>query len=104
MDDILQKDSVEYDEFYEEIISHGYEQYRQSYLKNREFVNTDNGERVILTFDGDKNFVLIEEMSNVSEEFEIIPVYGDPLMLNDTIGALSTNSFITYTSNTSRFR
>jgi outer membrane lipoprotein-sorting protein len=63
-----------------------------TYLKNREFVNTDNGERVILTFDGDKNFVLIEEMSNVSEEFEIIPVYGDPLMLNDTIGALSTNS------------
>ena len=36
LDDILQKDSVEYDEFYEEIISHGYEQYRQSYLKNRE--------------------------------------------------------------------
>lgn len=63
-----------------------------TYLKNREFVNTDNGERIILTFNGDKNFVLIEEVSNVSDEFEIIPVYGDPLMLNDTIGALSTNS------------
>lgn len=63
-----------------------------TYLKNREFVNTDNGERVILTFNGDKNFVLIEETSSTSEEFEIIPVYGDPLMLNDTIGALSTNS------------
>lgn len=63
-----------------------------TYLKNREFVNTDNGERVILTFNGDKNFVLIEETSSMSEEFEIIPVYGDPLMLNDTIGALSTNS------------
>ena len=63
-----------------------------TYLKNREFVNTDNGERVILTFNGDKNFVLIEETSSISEEFEIIPVYGDPLMLNDTIGALSTNS------------
>ena len=63
-----------------------------TYLKNREFVNTDTGERVILTFNGDKNFVLIEETSSISEEFEIIPVYGDPLMLNDTIGALSTNS------------
>ena len=41
---------------------------------------------------GDKNFVLIEEVANVSEEFEIIPVYGDPLMLSNTIGALSTNS------------
>ena len=45
-----------------------------TYLKNREFVNTDDGERVILTFNGDKNFVLIEEVSNVSDEFEIIPI------------------------------
>ncbi|MGN1371864.1 MAG: outer membrane lipoprotein carrier protein LolA [Candidatus Coprovivens sp.] len=63
-----------------------------TFLKNRETINTENGERVILTFNGDKNFVLIEEVANVSEEFEIIPVYGDPLMLSNTIGALSTNS------------
>ena len=63
-----------------------------TYLKNKETVNTDNGERVILTFNGDKNFVLIEEVSNVREEFEIIPVYGEPLMLSNTIGALGTNS------------
>ena len=63
-----------------------------TFLKNRETINTEDGERVILTFNGDKNFVLIEEVANVSEEFEIIPVYGDPLMLSNTIGALSTNS------------
>lgn len=63
-----------------------------TFLKNRETVSTEDGERVILTFNGDKNFVLIEEVANVSEEFEIIPVYGDPLMLSNTIGALSTNS------------
>lgn len=63
-----------------------------TYLKNRETVNTENGERVILTFNGDKNFVLIEEVSNAGEEFEIIPVYGEPLMLSNTIGALGTNS------------
>ena len=69
-----------------------------TYLKEKETVNTENGERVILTFYGDKNFVLIEETSNVNEEFEIIPVYGDPLMLSNTIGALSTNS-LTWTEN-----
>ncbi len=69
-----------------------------TYLKNREMVNTENGERIILTFNGDKNFVLIEEVSNVNKEFEIIPVYGDPMMLNDTVGALSTNS-LSWTSN-----
>lgn len=69
-----------------------------TYLKNREFINTEDGERVILTFYGDKNFILIEETSNMSEDFEIIPVYGDPMMLSDTIGALSTNS-LSWTSN-----
>lgn len=63
-----------------------------TFLKNRETINTENGERVILTFNGDKNFVLIEEPTYVSEDFEIIPVYGDPLMLSNTVGALSTNS------------
>ena len=69
-----------------------------TYLKNKETVNTDNGERVILTFNGEKNFVLIEEVSNVREEFEIIPIYGEPLMLSNTIGALGTNS-LTWSDN-----
>lgn len=69
-----------------------------TYLKEKETVNTESGERVILTFYGDKNFVLIEETSQVKEDFEIIPVYGDPLMLSNTIGALSTNS-LSWTSN-----
>ena len=63
-----------------------------TYLKGKELVNTENGERVILTFNGEKNFVLIEETSVARDEFEIIPVYGDPLMLSNTVGALSTNS------------
>ncbi len=63
-----------------------------TYLKEKELISTDNGERAILTFNGEKNFVLIEETNTVSEEFEIIPVYGDPLMLNSSVGALSNNS------------
>ena len=63
-----------------------------TYLKSKETIATDNGERVILTFAGGKNFVLVEETSKVNEEFEIIPVYGEPLMLSNTVGALSANS------------
>lgn len=69
-----------------------------TYLKGKEMVNTEVGERAILTFNGDKNFVLIEEASKVKDEFEVIPVYGDPMMLNNTIGALSTNS-LSWTAN-----
>ena len=54
--------------------------------------NTESGERVILTFNGAKNFVLIEESNYVNSEFETVPVYGDPLMIIDTIGVVSSNS------------
>lgn len=64
----------------------------KTYLSNSEKVDTDEGNRVILTFAGDKNFVLIEEVANISQDFEIIPVYGDPVMLSDTIAAKSANS------------
>lgn len=63
-----------------------------TYLSTSDKVNTDNGDRIILTFGGEKNFVLVEEKVSASEEFEIIPVYGDPLIVNDTLGALGANS------------
>lgn len=63
-----------------------------THLSSSETVNTETGERVILTFSGEKNFVLVEEVSKASNEFEIIPVFGDPLMLHESIGALSSNS------------
>ncbi len=63
-----------------------------TYLNSSEVVNNDTESRVILTFTGDKNFVIVEEGAKVESSHEIIPVYGEPLMLNDTIAALSSNS------------
>ena len=75
----------------------------ETYLSNSEKVDTDNGNRVILTFAGDKNFVLIEEVATVSSEFEIIPVYGDPVMLSDTVAAKSANSMYWTSDNVSYY-
>ena len=75
----------------------------ETYLSNSEKVDTDNGNRVILTFAGDKNFVLIEEVATVSSEFEIIPVYGDPVMLSDTVAAKSANSMYWTSENVSYY-
>lgn len=69
-----------------------------TYLTSKEIVDIGDKERAILTFAGEKNFVLVEEVSKSSSEFEIIPVYGDPLMLDNTIAALSANS-LTWTAN-----
>ncbi len=63
-----------------------------TYLNSSEVVTSDADSRVILTFTGDKNFVIVEEGAKVENSHEIIPVYGEPLMLNDTIAALSSNS------------
>ena len=75
----------------------------ETYLSNSEEIDTDEGNRMILTFAGDKNFVLIEEVANVSSEFEIIPVYGDPVMLSDTIAAKSANSMYWTSDNVSYY-
>ena len=61
-------------------------------LTNEEKVSKDNGERVILTFDGEKPFLLVEETIDVDKDFSIIPIFGEPDFLNDTIGAVTDNS------------
>lgn len=63
-----------------------------TYLTSKETINTDTGARAILTFSGSKEFVLVEEASNPKEEFETIPIYGDPIMMNGSVGAISGNS------------
>lgn len=61
-------------------------------LTNEEKVTKTDGERVILTFGGDKSFTLVEETVNVSSEFTIVPTYGEPFLLVDTMAALTNNS------------
>ena len=61
-------------------------------LKEQEKVNKTDGERVILTFAGDKGFTLVEETAIKEKEFTIIPTYGEPGFVNDTIGAITDNS------------
>ena len=63
-----------------------------THLNTEDTISTDNGNRAILTFSGDSPFVLVEESSRKYDEFEIIPVNGEPIMMSDTIGALSNKS------------
>ena len=69
-----------------------------THLSTEDTINTDSGNRAILTFAGDSPFVLVEEVSQRFDEMEIIPVNGEPLMLADSIGAISSNSLY-WTSN-----
>lgn len=67
-------------------------------LAGQETVKTTDGKRVLMTFEGEKPFLLVEETSSVAEEFEIIPTFGEPCILSDTVAALTETS-ITWASN-----
>ena len=55
-------------------------------------INKDNGQRVIMTYDGEKSFLLVEETLDVFNDLTIIPTSGEPFQLMDTIGVMSDNS------------
>ena len=61
-------------------------------LINSEKITTDVGERIIMTFSGDKPFLLVEETANAMDEFTVIPTYGEPYMFMDTLGVMTDNS------------
>lgn len=61
-------------------------------LINEEKVSKDKGERVIMTYEGEKNFLLVEETADVFSEFTVIPSSGEPFQLLDTLGVMGDNS------------
>lgn len=69
-----------------------------THLSDQDTVSTTNGERIILTFDGEKPFMFVQETVNVEDELTTIPMYGEPELLIDTVAAISDSS-ITWVSN-----
>lgn len=63
-----------------------------TYLKGKEKLKTDTGQRLILTFEGDNPFTLVEETAVRSEEHEIIPTYGELELLLDAVAIVNDNS------------
>ncbi len=61
-----------------------------THLSGQNVVNTDNGERAILTFAGESSFTIVQE--TVKDSTSLDYVYGDPYIIMDTVGALSSDS------------
>ena len=55
-------------------------------------VETDNGDRAIITYAGAKPFMIIEETAKANKEMEVTSVYGDPLFLSMGVAVLGSNS------------
>ena len=67
-------------------------------LTNKEDVNIDGGHRVIMTFEGDNPFMLVEQPATTEKDLEIVSVYGEPYQLATSVAALSDN-MITWVAN-----
>lgn len=63
-----------------------------TYLQDQEKVDTESGERMILTFAGDNPFTLVEETVKYSNSHEIIPTYGDLELMADAVAVVNDNS------------
>ncbi|GEL78768.1 LolA family protein [Tenuibacillus multivorans] len=63
-------------------------------LASEEVVSFENGERSILSFEGDKNFTLVQEMYQSHPTNIEVPVYasGEMVDLGFTVGHLSNNT------------
>ena len=61
-----------------------------TYLASKDVVNSNLGERVILTFAGDSKFILIQESLEPNQNVGY--VYGDPYLILDTVGSITDYS------------
>lgn len=59
-------------------------------LSGQDVVETEGGERVILTFSGETPFTVIQETYNNDELTDY--VYGDPYLILDTVGSITDYS------------
>jgi len=61
-----------------------------TYLSAQDVVSTNSGERVILTFNGESSFTVVQE--NLSNTDTTNYVYGDPYLILDTVGSITDYS------------
>ena len=61
-------------------------------FKSEETIKTDESERVILTFSGDKSFILIEEASLVPNELKVTSTSGELVFYENILGTLNESS------------
>ncbi len=60
-------------------------------LTAKETVSLDNGERVIMTFEGDNPFMFVQQTASLSDEETILSVMGEPCQMATGVAAVSDN-------------
>ena len=67
-------------------------------LTNKETINLDNGQRVIMTFEGDSSFMLVEQTASINKDDSVVSIDGNPYLMASAVAAISDN-MISWISN-----
>jgi hypothetical protein len=67
-------------------------------FKEQEVINTESAERVILTFTGEKPFIMIEEAASASKTHEVVSTSGDLVFYETILGSI-TDTSLNWTKN-----
>ena len=60
-------------------------------LAGKEVIDLDKGQRVIMTFEGDSPFMLIEQTASIFQDDSVVSIDGDPLQMAMGVGTISDN-------------
>ena len=71
---------------------------QNTHLSNQDKITKKDGELIMLTFGGEKPFTLIQETATKEKDLLTIPMYGEPVILSGSVGAM-TDSSITWIQN-----
>ena len=67
-------------------------------LTDKEVVDLEDGQRVIMTFEGDNPFMLVQQTASVSDDLAIVSVIGEPYQMATSVAAVSDN-MVSWVSN-----
>ena len=67
-------------------------------LASKDTVDLENGQRVIMTFEGDNPFMFVQQTATSTDDLAIVSVYGEPFQLATSVAAVSDN-MISWVSN-----
>ena len=59
-------------------------------LTNKETVSLDKGERIIMTFEGDNPFMVVEQTASTSDD-SVVSIDGNPYLLASGVASISDN-------------
>lgn len=60
-------------------------------LTNKETINLAKGQRIIMTFEGENPFMLVEQTANINDNNSMVSISGDPCQIASGVAAISDN-------------